>query len=124
MDIGNLKSDYTYYNGYEGEGEIIIRLEMEEEVHIWEGYFEDIYDIPPLTGNGWKGFTRDYNQLEGIFSEEDIIMGINPEEYLGDLMLYKDKQFEFAETIDVFKLIKSLLEKSIKENKIIKVEKI
>lgn len=124
MDIGNLKSDYTYYNGYEGEGEIIIRLEMEEEVHIWEGYFEDIYDIPSLTGNGWKGFTRDYNQLEGIFSEEDIIMGINPEEYLEDLMLYKDKQFEFAETIDVFKLIKSLLEKSIKENKIIKVEKI
>lgn len=37
-----------------------------EAIHIWEGYFDDIFDSPSLDGKGWKGFTRDYHQLEGV----------------------------------------------------------
>lgn len=45
-------------------------------------------------------------------------------EYLDDLMLYKDKNFDFDETKEVFNLIKSLFQKAIKEGVTVKVEKI
>lgn len=124
MDIGNLKNDYTYYKGFEGEGEIILCIESDQAIHLWEGYFDDIYDMPPLDGNGWKGFTRDYHQLEGIFSERGGVYEINPSEYLEDLTLYREKSFEFDETTGVFDLIASLLEKAIKERVGIKAERI
>ena len=44
MDIGNLKNNFTFYDGYEDESEIVLCIEKEETVHIWEGYFDDIFD--------------------------------------------------------------------------------
>lgn len=124
MDIGNLKNNYTFYEGYEDESKIVLYIEADQAIHIWEGYFDDIYDTPSLDGNGWKGFTRDYHQLEGIFSEDGGISEINPSEYLEDLMLYREKTFEFDETEDVFNLIVSLLEKAIREGVSVKAERI
>ena len=123
MDIGNLKNDYTFYEGYEDEDEIVLYIEADQAIHIWEGYFDDIFDTPSLDGNGWKGFTRDYHQLEGVFSEEGGISEINPAEYLEDILLYKDKAFEFDETADVVNLIVELLEKAIKEDVSVKAER-
>lgn len=93
---------------------IVLFIEKEEAVHILEGYFDDIFDTPSLEGKGWKGFTRDYHQFEGVFSENGGVYEINPTEYLDDLMLYKDKNFDFVETKEVFNLIKSLFQKSDK----------
>jgi hypothetical protein len=124
MDIGNLKNNYTYYDGYEDEGKIVLCIEADQAVHIWEGYFDDIYDTPTLDGNGWKGFTRDYHQFEGVFSEDGGITEIDPSEYLEDLMLYKEKTFEFEETIEVFNLIVSFLEKAVKQGINVKAEKV
>ena len=101
------------------------RAEKEfDDIHIWEGYFDDIFDSPSLDGKGWKGFTRDYHQLEGVFSENGGVYEINPTEYLEDLMLYKEKTFEFDETKEVFNLIKSLLERAIKEGVTVKAQKV
>ena len=124
MDIGNLKNNYTYYEGYEDEGKIVLCIESDQAVHIWEGYFDDIYDTPTLDGNGWKGFTRDYHQFEGVFSEDGGITEIDPSEYLEDLMLYKEKTFEFEETTEVFNLIVSFLEKAVKQGINVKAEKV
>ena len=124
MDIGNLKNNYTYYEGYEDEGKIVLCIEADQAIHIWEGYFDDIYDTPTLDGNGWKGFTRDYHQFEGVFSEDGGITEIDPSEYLEDLMLYKEKTFEFEETIEVFNLIVSFLEKAVKQGINVKAEKV
>lgn len=124
MDIGNLKNNYTFYEGYEDEGKIVLYIEADQAIHIWEGYFDDIYDTPSLDGNGWKGFTRDYHQLEGVFSEEGGISEINPAEYLEDILLYKDKAFEFDETADVVNLIVALLEKAIREGVFVKAERV
>ncbi len=124
MDISNLKNNYTYYVGYEGEGQIVLYLEGYQAFHIWEGYLDDIYDTPSLDGNGWKGFTRDYHQFENIFSKDSNITEINPLEYLDDLMLYKNKNFDFIETTDVFNLLIFIFEKAIKEKLIIKAEKL
>ena len=124
MDIGNLKNNYTYYEGYEDEGKIVLCIEADQAVHLWEGYFDDIYDTPTLDGNGWKGFTRDYHQFEGVFSEDGGITEIDPSEYLEDLMLYKEKTFEFEETTEVFNLIVSFLEKAVKQGINVKAEKV
>ena len=123
MDIGNLKNNYTYYEGYEDEGKIVLCIEADQAIHIWEGYFDDIYDTPTLDGNGWKGFTRDYHQFEGVFSEDGGITEIAPSEYLEDLMLYKEKTFEFEETTEVFNLIVSFLEEAIKQGVNVKTER-
>ena len=124
MDIGNLKNNYTYYEGYEDEGKIVLCIEADQAIHIWEGYFDDIYDTPTLDGNGWKGFTRDYHQFEGVFSEDGGITEIDPSEYLEDLMLYKEKSFEFEETTEVFNLMVSFLEEAIKQCVNVKAEKV
>lgn len=124
MDIGNLKNNYTYYEGYEDEGKIVLCIEADQAIHIWEGYFDDIYDTPTLDGNGWKGFTRDYHQFEGVFSEDGGITEIDPSEYLEDLMLYKEKSFEFEETAEVFNLMVSFLEEAIKQGVNVKTEKV
>lgn len=124
MDIGNLKNNYTYYEGYEDEGKIVLCIEADQAIHIWEGYFDDIYDTPTLDGNGWKGFTRDYHQFEGVFSEDGGITKIDPSEYLEDLMLYKEKSFEFEETTEVFNLMVSFLEEAIKQGVNVKTEKV
>ena len=55
MDIGNLKNNFTFYEGYEDESEIVLCIEKDEAIHIWEGYFDDIFDSPSLDGKGWKG---------------------------------------------------------------------
>ena len=124
MDIGNLKNNYTYYEGYEDEGKIVLCIEADQAIHIWEGYFDDIYDTPALDGNGWKGFTRDYHQFEGVFSEDGGITEIDPSEYLEDLMLYKEKSFEFEETTELFNLMVSFLEEAIKQGVNVKTEKV
>ena len=52
-------------------------------------HFYDINRIDVTEkGKGWKGFTRDYHQLEGVFSENGGVYEINPTEYLNGLMLY------------------------------------
>ena len=124
MDIGNLKNNYTYYEGYEDEGKIVLCIEADQAIHIWEGYFDDIYDTPTLDGSGWKGFTRDYHQFEGVFSEDGGITEIDPSEYLEDLMLYKEKTFEFEETNEVFNLIVSFLEEATKQGLNVKTERV
>lgn len=105
MDIGKINDNHTFYEGYEGEPEIILSIPNSDTIHIWEGYFDDIYDTPLLDGKGWNGFTRDYHQMEGIFINGGGKAKINPREYLDDLMLYKDKNFDFEETKQVFHLI-------------------
>lgn len=123
MDIGKTTDNYTFYEGYEGEPEIILALADTEVLHIWDGYFDDIYDTPSLDGKGWNGFTRDYHQNEGIFANGGCVAEINPKEYLEDLMLYKDKAFDFAETKQVFHLMVALFEKAVETGVPVKAEK-
>lgn len=113
MGIGKINDNYTFYEGYEGEPEIILSVNNGDTIHIWEGYFDDIFDSPTLDGNGWKGFTRDFHQMEGAFSDNNPKSDINVVEYLEDLMLYKDKTFDYDETAQVFDLMVSLFEKAI-----------
>ena len=113
MDGGKLKVDNTYYEGYEGEKEIVITF-LETEYHFWEGYFEDIFGAPVLSDTGWHGLTKDYNELDNAFDDETIECAVPAEEYLDDLRLYRNRSFEYEETADVLQTLVHIFEKAEK----------
>ena len=110
MDIGKLKNNYTFYKQYEGEGEISFEIESNPafNIHIWEGLFDDIFDKPIMSDDGWKGFTRDYQEEKGAFDLGECI--INLEEYIEDFKQYKDFEGDFEESKQAYDLILSFLE--------------
>ena len=59
-------------------------------MEIWEGYFTDFLEDPDLSGDGWIGFTKDYQQCEGVWNEEMESYALDLDEYLLDLGQYKD----------------------------------
>ena len=123
MDTGKINENYEFYSGYEGEPEVILSVKNNEleTVHIWDGYFYDIFGEPSLDGKGWNGFTKDFNQFERCFNDEGIAVEIDIDEYLTDLRLYKTKKFKFDETPAVFRKIEEYLEKAKKHSYIVLV---
>ncbi len=108
MDIGKRNDDYKYYEGYDGEKEIIISL-PDIAYHFWDGYFEDIFGNPHSTENGWIGFTRDYNEFINAFEDECIECAVEAEEYLKDLTLYQNQSFSYNETTDVLNCLITIM---------------
>ena len=117
MGIGKT-DNYKFYEGYEGEEEIELSTSDNsmETLHIWDGFFEDIFGEPTLDGKGWHGFTRDYNQCEGAFDIHGEAVITNLQEYIDDLKSYKNRQFEFKDTKEAYELICSWFDKAQKNN--------
>lgn len=120
MDIGTLVNNTIFYKGFEDEPEIELFIDdkMEYNIHIWQGYFGDIFREPPLNGKGWNGFTRDFHQLERTYKKKDVIIDIN--EYLNDLYIYDKRTFEFEESRECYELICYFLEYANKNGKTVK----
>ena len=117
MDIGKIKNNHIYYDGYEGETEIVLSINESKDLnmHVWEGYFDDIFGEPSLVGDGWRGFTRDIHQMERIFSNEEFNMIVDVSEYLEDLITYKDKTFRYEESAEVLNMLITFFE-YVKQN--------
>ena len=98
MDTGQIKNDFTYYKGFEGEGEVTFTY-AGLCLHVWDGYIFQIVGKPPLDGKGWHGMTRDYNQLEGPWDEDEA--DVDAVEYLQDLKHYQGKHLETAQAEQV-----------------------
>ena len=115
MDTGKIRDNYKFFEDFDGEPEIVIEAENTDMqiLHIWDGYLDDILREPNLDGNGWLGFTRDYHQCEGAFGDESEGSITNLIEYLDDLKLYADREFDYDDTRDVYNLLYSWLEEAI-----------
>lgn len=83
---------------------------------MWEGYFDDIFAKPSLDGFGWKGFTRDIHQMEGIFNDDITSAKIDAQEYLEDLLTYTNKNFDYDESADALALLVEFLKFAIQNN--------
>ena len=116
MGIGKT-DNYKFYEGYEGEPEVILSVKNNEleTIHIWDGFFDDIFRKPSLDGKGWNGFTRDYHQCEGAFDiyGEAIITDI--QEYIEDLKIYESRKFDYEDTKEVYNLICSWLDEALRK---------
>ena len=110
MGIGKI-DNYKFYDGFEDEPEIEFSTTdgNMETLHIWDGYFYDIFGEPSLDGKGWNGFTRDFNQLEGAFGDTGKAIITDLQEYIDDLKIYENKKFDFEDTREVYELILSWL---------------
>ena len=113
MDIGKT-DNYTFYEGYEDEPEIELSSNNQdmETLHIWDGFFWDLFGDPSLDGKGWNGFTRDYNQFEGAFGDDSEAVISDIDEYINDLKIYENREFKFSNTRDVYNLLLSWLYKA------------
>ena len=100
MDIGKLNITTDFYSGYEGENEIILTVTTENKItiHIWDGYFENIFGSPIITNTDWKGFTKDYQERVRTFSCTDIPIIVEPTEYLLDMKQYINNYFSYDES--------------------------
>jgi len=104
MAIGKQNKDNRFYKGYEGEEEVIF-LAGERTLHIWEGYFGDIFGNPIEKEEGWSGFTKDYNEFSGPFEDGCIEYLLNIPEYLADAKEYVGRKFDFGESAQVLDAI-------------------
>ena len=113
MDIGKT-DNYTFFEGYEDEPEIELSSNNQdmETLHIWDGFFWDLFGDPSLDGKGWNGFTRDYNQFEGAFGDDSEAVISDIDEYINDLKIYENREFKFSNTRDVYNLLLSWLNKA------------
>ena len=91
-------------------------------LHLWDGFFRDIFRDPPLDGKGWSGFTRDMHQCEGAFDWHEQTLIPNPKEYLDDILQYKDKKFQFSKTPEVYPLIVELLTYAVENGKAVMID--
>ena len=77
-------------------------------------FFRDIFGEPDLSGKGWLGFTRDWQQMENAFSIENqhpVPIG-DIDEYLTDLYSYKSRMenYKYPDSFKVYLLICHFLE--------------
>lgn len=120
MDIGKQIND-TYYEGYEGEEEIIL-TSSDTTYHIWGGYFDDIFGNPIFPDSGWFGFTEDYNEAKHGFQTGCIECAIDSLLYLKDLQQYEKCSFQYPESKEVLSLMIKILSEAIDKNDIITVQ--
>jgi len=112
MDIGRFKNNTEYYEGYEEEPELILTLKGLESntLHIWEGYFDDIFSDPQKSNDIWFGFTRDYQECTGAWGDTAFAEIKCPKEYLEDIQSYEEHNFEYEESEGVKELIMQFLQ--------------
>ncbi len=108
MDIKKLDIKFNFVNGYDGEPYVLFKIKgfSEPPLKIWEGLIADLLENPDMSGKGWKGLTRDYHELKGIWADGYEETEIDVAEYLDDLAYYANKSFNYEETEE---MLESLL---------------
>ncbi|MDD6407528.1 MAG: hypothetical protein PUF82_05975 [Lactobacillus equicursoris] len=113
MDIGKMKEDNTFYNGFEGEPEVDF-MYGDLCLKIWDGYIYALMEKAPLDGKGWHGMTHDYHEFCGPWDTDEA--DVDSTEYLNDLKQYKSYTFEDANVTKVLDRLLDLFSKASKDN--------
>ncbi len=117
MDIGKPDFRLNFVAGYDNEPYVIFKINdrsdgsdeprpNEPSLKIWEGLIADLLENPDMSGKGWKGLTRDYHELRGIWADACEDTEIDAAEYLSDLACYVNQSFDYEETAE---MLESLL---------------
>lgn len=114
MDI--LKNNNQYYKEFEGEPEIIFQIKEQTDlnIHVWDGYIDDIMYNQPKTEEDYKyGLSHDWNCCEGPYDNK---VDIDSNLYYEDLQRFKNVNFEYDETKDVYELLLKFFEYVVSNN--------
>jgi len=126
MDTERFLNNARYYAMFEGDPdnfspslELYLRDAREYSVKIWEGYLCDLFSRSVYTGMPWTGFTRDYHVETGTYGFMHRTIDID--EYLADLLPYKEREFLMPETPECVRLMCDFLEFAKREGKAVNV---
>lgn len=120
--------DERYYNGFEGEPEIIFIISNNgteyKRVGFWDGYFNDMLREVKPTDEGWTGIA--YYFHVGMFEKEQWLEDkpwhiSNLPSVLYQLQTIKRDKIEWQETINVLDLLIDLIKKAIENNEEISI---
>jgi hypothetical protein len=113
----NRQQNTDFYAGYEGEGEIKVMLAGCEDtaLHIWDGYFNDLFGGPRI-GRDWIGFAKDYNEGTRTFSSGPVIRVRDLPEYASDLRRRESSEFSYPETKDVLLALQDMFRQAISQS--------
>ncbi len=116
--------DYRFYDGFEGEGELELDLDgnKEESIHIWEGYLSDVLHDPDMSGNGWTGFMRDWQQGERTLDSYRQNVPIEDlDEYIEDWKQYANIEFSAPISKECYEFILAFMEYAKREGRTVTV---
>lgn len=120
LDIGyqsevNIMVNEKYYEGYEGDEEILFRLyvnkEEVESVGIWGGYFSTIIKLIPPQDGGWVGFPYYYHLNSGWYDEENWYVP-DIDLFYEQLQLIDENALAYNVDKEVLDLIRSMFSKA------------
>ncbi|MBQ3683202.1 MAG: hypothetical protein II922_09010 [Succinimonas sp.] len=120
MDTGTLDIRLNFVAGYDNEPYVIFKINdradgsdepqpHEPSLKIWEGLIADLLENPDMSGKGWKGLTRDYHELKGIWADDCEDTEIDAAEYLSDLACYVNQSFDYEETAEMLESLRKFL---------------
>ena len=120
MDTGTLDIRLNFVAGYDNEPYVIFKINVradgsdeprpnEPYLKIWEGLIADLLENPDMSGNGWKGLTRDYHELKGIWADGCEDIEIDAAQYLSDLAYYVNQSFDYEETAEMLESLRKFL---------------
>lgn len=104
-----------YYEGYEGDEEILLRLYIDKEevesVGIWGGYFSEIIKLIPPREEGWVGFSYYYHLNSGWYDEENWFVP-DIDLFYEQLQLIDENALAYNVDKEVLDLIRSMFSKA------------
>lgn len=114
--------DEKFYDGFEGEPEIIFTLVKEdgdkEEIGIWDGYFNTIMNKIEPKENGWTSLAYYFQLYIGWYDESPWLIS-NVKEACEQLKEIDSESFENNEEKEILEKIICMLEEAItKESKV------
>lgn len=89
------------YEGFEEYDEYDFMAVDEDEnviyfIKTWEGFVDEIFRDPDLSGKGWVGFTKLYQEgiLNDSYTRNNPFIVDNNEDFYNDLLNYKNLHLE------------------------------
>ena len=113
--------ELNLYEGYEEYDEYdFIAVDDNNVVYFikaWEGFVDEIFREPDLSGKGWTGFTKLYQEgiLDDSYTMKNPFKVENNEEFYNDLLYYKNLNLE-KEAKELYNGLLELSKLSIENN--------
>lgn len=117
--VNEMTINEKYYNGFEGESEIIFSLIENditiEKIGIWDGYFNAIMELVEPEENGWTGLAYYYHLYTGWYEEENWLIP-NVLEAYKQLSNIDASELVYREEKEVLFLIVDVLKHAVENN--------
>ncbi len=119
-----MTENYKYYDGFEGEPEYTFCLYSDdcliEKIHLWDGYFDDIFSTVEPTETGWTSIAEYYNLCFDLDNDNWKVPDIPSA--LQQLKNIDTSKIEFPESHEVLQLLIKIFTRACEDNLTVYIE--